>query len=175
MGTARKISRQPDVLGLLQEQHELVDNLMEQLEEGDLEGADKLAVFQQLADNLAAHAAIEEKLFYPSVLGEQTEEQLLESTEEHLAMKRVLADMLAMDVDDDRFDAKLSVLKEEVSHHAHEEEEQKLFPKVRKMFSADELEALGAECLAMFEKLMTMNPRMQVPEQTAQAAELEMM
>ena len=45
-------------------------------------------------------------------------------------------------------------LKENVRHHAHDEEEDKLFPKVRRMFSADELAALGNEMLAMFEELM---------------------
>ncbi|MBV8759974.1 MAG: transposase, partial [Deltaproteobacteria bacterium] len=106
---------------------------------------------------------------------QQTEEQLLEATEEHLAVKRVLADMLAMEATDDRFDAKLTVLKEQVRHHARDEEEGKLFKKVRRMMSADELAALGNELLAMFEDLMEQEPRMEVPSQTREAAPLEMM
>ena len=100
----------------------------------------------------------------------QTQEILLESTEEHLAIKRVLADLLETRLDDDRFDAKLSVLKEEVDHHAREEEEDILFPKVRKMFSAEELDALGAEMLALFQSLMAKEPRKDVPAQTGRAA-----
>ena len=68
--------------------------------------------------------------------------------------------------------AKLSVLKENVSHHAHEEEEDKLFPMLRKQMSADDLAALGNEVLAMFEQLMTQHPSMNVPNETAQAAPL---
>jgi hypothetical protein len=79
-----------------------------------------------------------------------------------------------MEVTDDRFDAKLSVLKEEVRHHARDEEEGKLFPKLRKMFSQDELAGLGNELMAMFEELLEQEPRSEVPSQTREAAPLEM-
>src|SRR3569623_3054966 len=132
-----------------------------------------LELFQLLADKIAAHSSIEEKLFYPTVMTDDTEEQLLEATEEHLAVKRVLADMLAMAPTDDRFDAKLSVLKEEIRHHARDEEEGKLFPKVRRMMDKDELAALGNEMMAMIEELMEQEPRMDVPSQTGEAADLQ--
>jgi hypothetical protein len=135
-----------------------------------------MELFQELADKIAAHSTMEEKLFYPSVMAEQTEELLVESTEEHLSVKRILADMLELDADDDRFDAKLSVLKEQIRHHAREEEEGELFPKLRRLLSADELAALGNECLAMFEALIENGePRMNVPAETGQAAELPSM
>jgi len=160
-----------DVLELLQSQHAEVDALFEQLEGGK---GDREALFCQLADKLAAHAAVEEKIFYPGVMHEETSELLHESVEEHLAVKRVLADMLELDPvdDEDEFDAKLSVLKEEVSHHAHEEEEAKLFPIVRRAFDAESRAALGNEVLAMFEALIQTEPRRHVPEETDQAAPL---
>lgn len=161
-----------DALELLTSQHDEVDELFAQIEDSD-DGEEKLDLFLELADKLAAHATIEEKLFYPSVLTDDTADQLLESTEEHLAMKRVLADMLAMEPSDDRFAAKLTVLKEEVRHHARDEEEGKLFKQVRKMMDPDELAALGNELMAMFEDLMEQEPRLEVPSQTAQAADLE--
>jgi hypothetical protein len=105
-------------------------------------------------------------------MSEQTEELLRESVEEHLAVKRVLADLLTEDLDDEEFSAKLSVLKETVSHHAHDEEEQKLFPILRKQLTADELAGLGNDVLALFETLMQSEPRMQVPEETDEAAPL---
>jgi hemerythrin superfamily protein len=162
-----------NALELLTHQHDEVEELISQIEDSD-DGAEKQELFEELADKLAAHSAIEEKLFYPSVMTDDTEEQLLEATEEHLAVKRVLADMLAMEVTDDRFDAKLSVLKEEVRHHARDEEEGKLFPKLRKMFSQDELAGLGNELMAMFEELLEQEPRSEVPSQTREAAPLEM-
>ena len=163
-----------DALELLKSQHDEVEALIGQIEDSD-DGEEKMELFQELADKLAAHSTIEEKLFYPTVMTDQTEEQLLEATEEHLAVKRVLADMLEMEASDDRFDAKLSVLKEQVRHHARDEEEGKLFPKVRRMFDADERAALGNELMAMFEELMEQEPRMEVPSQTREAAPLEMM
>ena len=105
-------------------------------------------------------------------MSERTSDQLHEAVEEHLAIKRILADMLDLGTDDDEFDAKLSVLKEEVSHHAHEEEEGKLFPSLRRELSADERAALGNEVLAMFESLLTAEPRLHVPSETSEAAHL---
>lgn len=164
-----------DALELLTMQHDEVEMLIEQIEEND-DADEKAELFRELADKLAAHSTMEEKLFYPSVMDESTEELLLESTEEHLAVKRVLADMLAMDVEDERFDAKLSVLKEQVRHHARDEEEGELFPKIRRAFSQDELAALGNECMALFEALLERGePRMNVPRELRQAAPLPML
>jgi hemerythrin superfamily protein len=160
-----------DALTLLTEQHEEVDSLVEILE-GDGEKSDKQDAFRELSNKLAAHATIEEKIFYPAVMAKQTEDMLRESVEEHLSMKRVLADMLEIDLDDEQFDAKLSVLKEQLEHHAHEEEEDKLFPKVRKLFSAEELEGLGNDMVAMFETLLEGEPSKNVPAETGEAAPL---
>jgi hemerythrin superfamily protein len=171
MGTVRASNKgiTTDVLELLTAQHREVDDLLEKLEQGN---GDRQALFTELADKLAAHAAAEEKVFYPSVMSEQTSELLHESVEEHLAVKRTLADMIAMDLDDEEFDAKLSVLKEQVSHHAHEEEEGKLFPELRAAMSRDELAAVGNEYLVLFETLMQSHPYRNVPDETQEAAPL---
>jgi len=158
-----------DVLELLEAQHEEVDLLLENLKNNI---GDRREQFLLLADNLAAHATVEEKIFYPAVMAKETGELLHESVEEHLAIKRVLADMLEKQLDDDTFHAKLSVLEEQVSHHAHEEEEDNLFPKVKKLFSTDERAALGNDVLAMFEELMKGHPSQNVPAETTKAAPL---
>ena len=157
-----------NALDLLIEQHDEVEDLFEMIEKAD--GEKKAELFEELADKLAAHAAMEEKLFYPAVKAKETEELLIESTEEHLAIKRVLADLLELDTDDEHFDAKLKVMQEEVDHHAREEEEDKLFPKVRKLMSSDELEGLGSEMELLFEQLLSEEPRHNVPDETAEAA-----
>ena len=163
-----------NALELLMAQHEEVEDLIAQIEESE-DPQEKADLFAELADNLAAHSTVEEKLFYPAVMTDETCQQLVESSEEHLVVKRLLADMMALDPDDDHFDAKLKVLKENVRHHAHDEEEDKLFPQVKKMFSEDELAALGNEMLSMFEDLMDQEPRRNVPAETAEAAELQPM
>jgi len=169
MGTVKQTKTTINVLDLLTEQHAEVDQLMEQLERGK---DDAEALFLQLADSLAAHATVEEKIFYPGVRMDDTEDLLMEAVEEHLEVKRTLADMMLLEPDSAEFLAKLSVLQENVSHHAHEEEEGKLFPILRKQMSDDELAALGNEVLAMFEQLMTQHPSVDVPNETARAASL---
>ena len=160
-----------NALELLREQHAEVEALIEEIEDED-DPDEKHVLFLELADKLAAHSTIEEKIFYPSVMTDRTREQLVESTEEHLSVKRLLADLLELDVEDEHFDAKLSVLKEQVRHHAHDEEEDQLFPIVERMMSDDELAALGNEMLAMFELLLEREPRNQVPAETIEAAPL---
>jgi len=167
----RRSSRGSDALSILMSQHEEVDELIEKIEGSDDPDA-KSELFQTLADKIAAHSTIEEKLFYPSVMSDETQDLLLESTEEHLVVKRTLADMLELDPDDERFDAKLAVVKESLDHHAHEMEEGQLFPLVQKLLSADELEALGGELLAFSEALLERQPRQQIPAETREAARL---
>ena len=54
-------------------------------------------MFVQIADALAIHAAIEEKHFYPAVNKRPTMDILLDSVEEHLEIKRLIADLLTTD------------------------------------------------------------------------------
>ena len=172
MGFLRKIFHKDTttaVLALLSSQHKEVDELIAKLEHGS---GPRRGLLTQLADKLAAHATVEEKLFYPAVMSRDTDDQLHEAVEEHLAIKRLLADMVELRVEDDSFDAKLSVLKEQVSHLAHEEEEKHLFPKVKSLLTADERAALGNELLVMFEELMQGHPSQNVPRETARAAKL---
>jgi len=179
MATKRSPSRKkagggqktPDVLELLASQHAEVDDLFDQLESA---GEDRAAIFQELADRIAAHATAEEKVFYPAAMRDQTTEMLHQAVEEHLALKRVLADMLELDpeADEEGFMAKLAVAKEEFSHHAHEEEEKRLFPALRKLMSKDEREALAGEVLSAFEAAMEDEPRTHIPDETSMAASL---
>jgi hemerythrin superfamily protein len=158
-----------DILELLEQQHKEVDELFARLESSK---GDRQALFLELADKLAAHAAAEEKVFYPSVMTTETSDLLHESVEEHVSIKRVLTDLLALGTDDPAFMARLSVLKEQVTHHAHKEEESKLFPKLRSALTRDERAALGNEFLVLFEDLMRTHPYKNVPSETVAPAKL---
>jgi hemerythrin-like domain-containing protein len=159
-----------DAIKLLKDQHDEVEDLFKQYEKSE-DSAIKRELFVKIADNLSAHATIEEKLFYPAVYVGEMQELLHEAVEEHLGAKRIIADLLEMSVQDENFDAKMKVLKEQIEHHI-EEEEGELFPKVRKSFAKEELEALGTEMEAMFEELEKGEPRKEVPAQTDEAAPL---
>ena len=60
-----------------------------------------------------------------------------ESLEEHLSLKRILADVLSLRTSDEHFAPKVQVLKEQAEHHHEEEEEEKLFPKVKNLLNAE--------------------------------------
>jgi hemerythrin-like domain-containing protein len=162
-----------NAIDLLEQQHREVEELFEELE-GAGENAKKTRerLCRELADALAVHAEIEEKLFYPESKQENTEEILRESLEEHLSMKRLLADILEGEPDDDQFDARIEVLKEQVEHHV-EEEEKELFPKVRKALSREELEDLGTRMQSMAEELEAEGePSKMIPGQTDSPANI---
>ena len=155
---------------LLKEQHEEVKDLFKKFEAAE-EDSEKQELFEQIADDFAAHGEIEEKIFYPAVYVGDLKDKLQEAVEEHLAAKRVVADLLKMEPSDEQFDAKMRVLKELIEHHV-EEEEGELFPLVKKSFGREELDTLGEQMELMFEQLKQDEPREQVPSETDHAPPL---
>jgi hemerythrin-like domain-containing protein len=155
---------------LLKKQHDEVKDLFKQFEAAE-EDSEKQELFEEIADDFAAHGEIEEKIFYPAVYVGPLKEKLQEAVEEHLAAKRVVADLLDMEPSDEQFDAKMTVLKELIEHHV-EEEEGELFPLVRQNFAREELEALGDQMERMFEQLKQDDPREAIPSETDHAPPL---
>ena len=159
-----------NALDLLKQQHDEVSMLFkkfEKLEEGAT--AERRELFVMIADRLSAHATIEEQYFYPSIKTDKTEDTIREAVEEHLGVKRIIADLLEMEPTDENYSAKMKVLKENVEHHV-EEEEDELFKMVKKVLNEDQLLALGVQMMAEFEELMQTEPRNEVPMQTDTAA-----
>jgi hemerythrin superfamily protein len=107
------------------------------------------------------------------VKARRTEDILLESLEEHLSLKRLLADLVALAPAQRTFEPKFKVLKEQVEHH-HKEEEEHLFPKVRSLLDDAERRTLGSEMLAHQQRLQSEgDPRENVVHETVAAARLE--
>src|SRR5690606_33132074 len=146
-----------------------VEVLFEQVREADDMRA-RSEFFAELADKLAAHAKIEETIFYPAVCDDDTVKLLHEAVEEHLEVKRVLADMLELEPDSKEFEANLHVLEEQVQHHV-EEEEQELFVVVREQELVD-LGVLGRKLEKRFNELIETEPRDQIPTEIDHAAAL---
>ncbi len=157
-----------NAIKLLKEQHREVEELFEQFEKAKTSDT-KLKLFETIADKLAAHAKIEEQYFYPETKKARTEDQLREAVEEHLAVKRIIADLLEMKPEDEQFDAKMKVLAEQVEHHV-EEEEKELFPEAEKIFGQRRLEELGAIMEQESEILLETEPRKEVPKEIGEAA-----
>ena len=159
-----------DAVDLLVRQHREMERAMARVLDDD--DNDTKARFADVADHLTTHIASEEEVFYPAVRERRTEDILLESLEEHLSLKRLLADLLELEPADKTFEPKFKVLKEQAEHH-HKEEEEHLFPKVKRILDGPERAKLGVEMLAVQERLQTRGePREAVASQTDEAAPL---
>ncbi len=159
-----------NAIDLLKQQHEEVMSLFEEFEKAE-DSDEKLALVQELAANLGAHATIEEKIFYPAAFANSTEDLLKEAVEEHLSVKRILADLIAMGPDEENFDAKVKVLQEQIEHHVGEEEGE-LFKKVAQQINPEMLETLGEQMEEMFERELDEDPTEKIAEETLEAAPL---
>jgi len=95
---------------------------------------------------LEVHTTIEEELFYPSVhdLSDEIGETVDEGIQEHHVVKVLMGEIGGLEPGTDQWVAKLTVLIENVEHHA-EEEEQELFPQVRSSRGTDDLKQLGEQ------------------------------
>jgi hemerythrin superfamily protein len=160
-----------DAIDYLRRQHHEMERAMAHVLEAD-DANGMRSRFSEVADQLTMHIESEEQVFYPAVKAARTEDILLESLEEHLSLKRLLADLIALDPEDRTFEAKFKVLKEQAEHH-HKEEEEHLFPKVAKLIDAGRRASLGTEMQALQAKLRRAgDPREIVAEQTDAAADL---
>ncbi len=135
-----------DAIALLKSDHRTVEDLFKKFEKAG-EGAQrtKAKLVERMVHELSVHAAVEETTFYPFVKGvnEKLTSNVLEGLEEHHVVKWLLSELDGMSPDEERFDAKVSVLMESVRHHV-EEEEGEMFPQVRKAVSRAQLDDLGA-------------------------------
>ena len=130
-----------DAIDLLTHQHRALEELLRHV----FDAPDAVHIgfaFARVADELTVHIVSEEQVFYPAVRAGRTEDILLESLEEHLSLKRLLADLLLLDPTEKTFEPKFKVLAEQAEHY-HKEEEEHLFSKVRKLLDADRLQAIG--------------------------------
>ena len=137
-----------NAISLLKQDHGNVENLFHRFETlGPDDGREMADVRDKIVEQLSAHAAIEEQVFYPAVaekLGGQVGEAVLESLEEHHIVKWTLSELEKLQPTSERFHAKMTVLVESVRHHVKEEEDE-LFPKVREAFTVEELNELGEQ------------------------------
>jgi hemerythrin superfamily protein len=134
-----------DALELLKQDHQSVKDLFEEAE-GAEEQKDKEEIFDEIKTELETHARIEETIFYPAMeKHRELKDMVRESIEEHKKIKTLLQAIDNLKTDSKEFEPKLKALMETVEHHAEEEEEGKMFPKVRQVLDEKALEQLGQE------------------------------
>jgi hemerythrin superfamily protein len=119
-------------LDLLRDDHKKVKKLFEEFEEATKSAA-KQDIVDTALEELEIHAQVEEDLVYPALRPKMGDEDLMdEALEEHHVAHVLIAELKQMKAGDERFDAKFTVLAENVKHHIKEEETE-IFPKAQKL------------------------------------------
>ena len=144
---------------LLEKQHRVVEKLFKKLEGGR---SDAAAVLVELANNLAAHMAIEQDIFYPAVKAID-EDLVAEAYEEHSLAELGLKRLLATKPSAASFKARVTACKELIEHHV-EEEEHDLFPKVEKKLGEEKLLEMGKAMKARFDEVVASGFEAAVPK-----------
>jgi hemerythrin-like domain-containing protein len=145
----KKRAHKSAVTVLLEKQHLAVKALFKKLENGRSPAAPLL---KQLSNNLAAHMAIEQEIYYPAAKAVK-EDLVFESFEEHSLAELGLKRLLATRSKDASFRAKVTACKELIEHHVEEEEEE-LFPAVDKKLDAEELAQMAKRMKARFAEVL---------------------
>jgi hemerythrin-like domain-containing protein len=138
-----------DAIVLLKDDHKEILRTFRDFENaGDNAVKTKGRLVDRIIELLTVHTYIENEVMYPRVrdLVPALEDEIDESYEEHHVADLLVVELAAMKPDAERFDAKTTVLIENVRHHI-EEEESDWFPKVREALGRKQLQEIGEEML----------------------------
>jgi hemerythrin-like domain-containing protein len=144
----KRTKKPEDAIAMLKADHAKVKKMFKQFERLHEDEAEEESqqLAAQICSELKVHTSLEEEIFYPQVRAALDEDDLLDEAEvEHASAKDLIAQIESTNAGDDKFAAKVKVLGEYVNHHV-EEEENEMFPKVRK--SELDLDEMAARMLA---------------------------
>lgn len=135
-------TKQPDAIALLKADHRKVEDLFEQFEKARADSR-KQKLVEEICTELIVHTMIEEEIFYPAFRGKIEDDTLDEAYVEHDGAKMLIAELLQSEPGADFYDAKVTVLSEEIKHHVKEEERasEGMFAQARK--TGVDMDALG--------------------------------
>jgi hypothetical protein len=139
-----------DALNILKTDHDKVKDLFSEFRDKSRKRA-KREIIAEAIRELRVHALIEEEIFYPTVRPRLAKAMMNEANEEHHVAKMLIAELLAMTGEEEHYDAKFTVLSENIEHHI-KEEERDMFPDVRALDL--DLTRLGEKLLARKKDLM---------------------
>ena len=150
-----------DAIGLLQADHDKVKKLLTELESTTERGMKaRSELFATIKRELTVHEIIEEEIFYPELKEHpKAKDIVLEAFEEHHVVDLLMGELEALDVRDETWGAKATVMKENIEHHI-EEEEGEMFRQARQVFDSSELDELGER---MAERKRTAKAYLEMP------------
>ena len=142
-----------DAIALLKADHRKVEGLFEQYEKARSTDK-KLALAKEICTELTVHAIIEEEIFYPACAGKIEQDSLDEAYVEHDGAKILISEIGSSSPDQPFYDAKVTVLSEEIKHHVKEEEQRSegLFAQAKA--AGVDVDALGARLAARKKELL---------------------
>jgi len=150
-----KADQNEDAITLLTADHAKVKKLFKEYADLKEEGGsaeEKSALVTRICNELKIHTEIEEEIFYPAVRKAIDDSDLMdEALVEHAGAKELIAQLEEMSPDDELYDAKVTVLGEQIQHHVKEEEGE-MFPKAKK--AKIDGEALGVQMTERKAELM---------------------
>ena len=115
----------------------------------------KRGIFRTIKEELEIHARIEEELFYPAVVRVRSNEaraMVRNGLQEHQITEGLLAEIDQMDARDERYDERVSALRDNVERHLRDEEE-RIFAQAVSHLSEARLEKIGSDMEARKRKL----------------------
>ena len=132
------------IYDVLKKDHQVVKDLLEKMEAtSETASKSRKDLLEKLRTELIPHARAEERVLYNTLKDiETTKDIALEAYEEHEAAEALLRELEAMSTDDERWSAKLSVLKENLEHHIEEEEDQ-LFSDAKQVLAVEEAQMMA--------------------------------
>jgi hypothetical protein len=136
-----------DVVQLIREQHDRIRELFIRIDDGEDE------LVHDVLDDIAMHLEIEEAVLYPALLDSALAPQIRVAAEEHLSVKRIISDLVESDPEDERFMARVTVLRRQAEEHM-EEEETEVLPEVERLFDWEQRMDLARELRAFMETLV---------------------
>ena len=144
-----------DALAMLKEDHDKVKKLLTELESTTERGVKtREDLFARIKSELTVHEIIEEEIFYPALKDHpKAKDIVLEGYEEHHVVDLLMGELEELDVDDESWGAKATVMKENIEHHI-EEEEGEMFKSARSVFDRAELDELGTRMAERKEQAM---------------------
>ena len=133
-----------DAFEMLEEDHEKVKKMLDELDDTTERGVKtREELFAKIKQEMLVHETLEEEILYPTLKEfDKTKEVSLEGYEEHHVVNEIMAELEQTPVDDEKWAAKFSVMKENIEHHI-EEEEDEMFKKARQVLDKEQIDALG--------------------------------
>jgi hemerythrin-like domain-containing protein len=135
-----------DLFDLLRHDHAKARDLFARIDKTSKKEIEtRQEAFSNLEQELLIHMEAEERFLYTALEQHlESREKALEKYEEHLVARTIIGAFISLAVDDERWAAKLKVLRELIGRHM-DEEERELFKVASQVLNREQLQGISAK------------------------------